>query len=120
MELRYAQRYPVECPITFSGNGTTGQGTVINVSMNGWKVSSAQGVPKGTFLSLRVSLPDVESPVEVDLTEVRWTSDQEFGLVTLRMRDEERERLGNYISTLELPQAEQDNPTDGAGDASQG
>ena len=103
MDLRYTYRFPSYCPVAFDGDETTGEGAVVNLSMTGWKVLSSQSVPKGTHLTLRVSLPHEDSPVEVDLAEVRWSDGRAFGLVILRMRLEERERLGRHVTEYALP-----------------
>ena len=43
MDARKFPRFPVQCPITFSGGHIAGKGTVMNLSKNGWKVVSNQG-----------------------------------------------------------------------------
>ncbi len=101
MHLRYARRYPIQCPITFLGDHLVGEGTVRNVSTGGWKVDSDQPVPRGNYFALRVLLPDQAVPMKVDLAAVRWSSGGEFGLEFLRMQPEEQARLRHFVSTLE-------------------
>ena len=84
MHLRYAHRYPIQCPITFLGDHLVGEGTVHNISTGGWKVESDQAVP-----------------MKVDLAAVPWSSGREFGLEFVRMQPEEQARLRRFLSTLE-------------------
>ncbi len=103
MDLRYAHRYPIQCPITLHSLGgyLVGEGTVRNVSTGGWKVESDQAVKPGNCFALRVLLPDQAQPMKVDLAAVRWSSGREFGLEFLHMDPEEQERLRRFLSTLE-------------------
>ena len=101
MHLRYAHRYPVQCPITFLGDQLVGQGTVRNLSTGGWKVESDQAVKPGHYFVLSVLLPNQAVPMKVGLAAVRWSSGREFGLEFLRMQPEEQARLRRFVSTLE-------------------
>ncbi len=101
MKLRFP-RLRVRCPITFSGDYDFGEGTVINISDRGGRVKSHKArVPKGTHLTLQVSLPNHEAPIKVDLAVVQWSKGLEFGLVFLQMQAEESLRLRRFVSTLE-------------------
>ena len=101
MDERSKPRAQFECPIAFSGDDIVGEGTLVNLSASGWKVRCDRQVPKGTYLSLRISLPDKESPMEVTLAVVRWATGEEFGLEFLRMGTEEQTRLRQFATTLD-------------------
>jgi len=103
MHLRYAHRYPIQCPIALHSPGgyLVGEGTVRNVSTGGWRVDSEQPVLRGNYFALRVLLPDQAVPMKVGLAAVRWSSGQAFGLEFLRMQPEEQDRLRHFVSTLE-------------------
>ncbi len=106
MELRTNPRYPIHCPIVFSGDDNTiGHGTVVKLSSGGWRVRSDTQPRPGTYLALHVLLPDEASPMEVDLAAVRWAWGREFGLEFIRMRSEEQERLHHFVKTLEVQPA---------------
>ena len=104
MEQRKHPRFAVQLPIAFSGDAISGDGTVIDIPKGGWQVTvaSAQGVPAGTDLALRIALPDHAAPMEVTLAVVRWSQGQKFGLEFLRMEDDEQERLRRFVCTLEM------------------
>ncbi len=85
-----------------------GEGTVIDLSKRGWKatvVISSGSVHPGTYLKLRLYLPDQAAPMDVDSAVVRWAKEWEFGLEFLIMRSEEEERLHRFVSTLEAWQS---------------
>jgi hypothetical protein len=97
MELREHERIPVSLPVSFSGDQIVGEGQVLNISVCGCGIESDRNVQKGTFLDLRVQLPEPETPIEVELAAVRWSLGQKFGLEFLRMRSEEQERLRRIL-----------------------
>ncbi len=109
METRKLPRFPVQCPIAFSGDHIAGEGTVMNLSKNGWKVVSNQGVPDGACLAVRMSLPVASypimtryySPLEVYLAVVRWSTGREFGLELISMEAGEWKRIRAFVKTLE-------------------
>ncbi len=80
-----------------------GEGIVIDLSKRGWKatvVISSQSVRPGTYLKLRLSLPDQAPPMDVDLAVVRWAKGREFGLEFLMIGSEQEERLHRFVDTL--------------------
>ncbi len=109
MDTRKLPRFPVQCLITFSGDHIAGEGTVMNLSKNGWKVVSNRRVPDGACLALRMSLPVAShpimthyySPLEVDLAVVRWSTGREFGLEFISMETGEWKRIRQFVKTLE-------------------
>ena len=103
MDARKFGRFAVQCSITFSGDHIVGEGIVIDLSKRGWKatvVISSQSVRPGTYLKLRLYLPDQAAPIDVDWAAVRWAKGQEFGLEFLMMGWEEEERLRRFVDTL--------------------
>ena len=100
MKLRY-RRFPIRCPVTFSGDYIFGEGTVMNISQGGWKVQSSNTrIPLGAYLTLQVTLPNQDAPIKVDQAVVRWAQGGEFGLEYLRMQPQEQARLSRFIDTL--------------------
>ncbi len=107
-ERRGYPRFRVQFPISFSGDDIVGEGTVIDVSKRGWKatvVISSQSVRPGTYLKLRLYLPDQAAPIDVDSAVVRWAKGQEFGVEFLAMGSMEEERFRRFVSTLEAWQS---------------
>ncbi|MFQ5992618.1 MAG: PilZ domain-containing protein [Nitrospiraceae bacterium] len=101
MELRQNPRFPLLCPISFAGDNITGTGTVMNVSLGGWKIVGNQDVPQGAYLEMRVGLPDNDPPMKVELAVVRWSKGREFGAEYLRMDADQKKRLRQFVQTLQ-------------------
>ena len=101
MELRQSPRFPVQFPVSFSGDKIVWHGTMSDLSAGGCKVVSDPFILEGSKVILRAHLPSQASPVQVEVAKVRWSRGQEFGLEFLYMKPEERERLTHFIETLE-------------------
>ena len=98
MELRHDLRLPVQCQVSYSGDGIVGEGTVVNLSTGGWQVRGDRQVKAGTPLVLRVSLPDGPEPIEVELAAVRWADGQTFGLKNMILGEEQWRRLRRFVA----------------------
>jgi len=108
MEQRKALRFAVGIPISFSSDEVAGGGLVSSLSRIGCTVVSDENVQPGTYLVLRLHLPEEYSPLKVDLAVVHWATAWEFGAEFIRLRREERERLHRLVTSLEkgsLPEA---------------
>ena len=101
MELRHDLRLMVRCSVTYadpaSGARVSGEGTIVNLSTGGWQVAGSQAVTRGTPLLMRVSLPDGEEPMEVQLATVRWASGLIFGVKNMILGEHEWKRLRRFV-----------------------
>jgi c-di-GMP-binding flagellar brake protein YcgR len=110
MEQRFCQRLPCEFPVTFSGDEIVGEGSVLDMSVGGWRirVQSATDVRVGTYLTLRMAPPDNDpTMMEVPLAVVRWSEEGEFGLEYLVIGAEAQERLRRFVKSLEIAASHQ-------------
>jgi hypothetical protein len=87
---------PVQCSVTYHAGPFQGQGTVWNLSLNGWKLSGDVPLRVGQTCSLTVNLPNQES-IFVAAAIVRWVRGQEYGLETLVVEKQTRSRLEHLI-----------------------
>ncbi len=101
MDKRQAPRFKVHLPIAFLGYNLTGEGIVGNLSMEGCAVGSDQTVQRGKSLTLRILMPDQDTPLVVNRAEVRRSVRELLVLEFLTIRSEEEERLHRFLSTLE-------------------
>ena len=97
---RRERRLFVECPISIEGNQGVSQGKLFNLSPGGGAIESATPVQSGTILTLRVHLPSLRQPIEVDRAEVTWTAGDDFGVQFVQLGPQERERLNQVITDL--------------------
>ena len=98
-EQRRGQRVPVYVPVTFEGEGRTGQGSTVNVSTWGCAVDSQVPMPAGLYVGVSFSLPDHRAPLQVELAAVRWSRRNQFGMEFLSISKENRNRLEAFLST---------------------
>ncbi len=120
MEKRIHPRSAVSWPLSFSGQGLIGEGTLVNMSMGGcWAqiTTSTQGLTKGIQLTVCLLPPDDPSPLTVSLAEVRCTLEQQVVIEFIYMKPKEAERLERFLEgtrgTLKEQQAVDGSPASG-------
>jgi PilZ domain-containing protein len=100
MEDRRERRLFVQCPVSIEGNQGISEGLLINLSAGGGAIESGIPVQFGTVLTLRVHLPSLTRPIQVDRAEVTWKAGDDFGVKFLELGPQERERLIQVIEAL--------------------
>ncbi len=101
MDRRKHPRYDISLPVAFSGPGGEGEGKVVNLSREGCGIASKVKPRVGTYLDLRLQLPDDASPLRIESAAVRWITEQEFGVQFLYMVQDVHARLDVFVDTLE-------------------
>jgi hypothetical protein len=101
MEAPRKTRFAVQLPLCFSGEDIVGAGTIVNLSSDGCAAVVSERVSPGCRLSLSIQLPEQETPLEIDLAVVRWTSGKRFGLEFLSIRQEMLGPLQRFVRSLE-------------------
>ena len=97
MKLRYCERIKSHFPVIFSGDSYVDEGTVSNVSVPGCEVMSKRLVAPGSYLEMKVLVPDNMSSLCVGLARVRWTDGHRFGVEFIRMPGRDQVRLGRLV-----------------------
>ena len=100
MEERRERRLFVHYPISIEGNQGVSQGMLFNLSRGGGAIESPLAVQSGTVLTLRVHLPSLKQPIQVDQAQVTWTAGDDFGVHFVQLGPQERERLNQVIADL--------------------
>lgn len=100
MEARRERRLYVQCPISIQGNQGVSSGVLFNLSPGGGAIESGASVQCGTIVTLRVYIPSLKQPIEVDQAEVTWKAGDDFGVQFLQLNTEERERLNKVIEDM--------------------
>jgi c-di-GMP-binding flagellar brake protein YcgR len=104
MDRREACRYEVALPLSFSGTDIAGGGIVTSLSEDGCAVESEESVPAQAFMALRVQLPEPNTPLKVEVAQVRWTNMSIFGVEFVHLHAEEQERLRRFLHWLQTTQ----------------
>lgn len=100
-ERRKFPRFDIRLPVTFSGPGGAGEGSVVNLSREGCCIASDVRPSVGTYLDLRLQLPDERSPLRIESAAVRWITGEELGIQFLYMSQEVHARLDAFVDALE-------------------
>jgi hypothetical protein len=81
----------------FSGVPFIGEGYLLNLSPIGCTVDCERNVLNGSYMKLRLLLPDCIPSIDIDVAAVRWVRGQFFGVEFLRLHTQERSRLGRFL-----------------------
>ena len=97
--IRAFQRFPVHCAVTYNAGPFQGQGTVWNLSCDGWRLSGDLPMRPGETLSLTVMLPN-EQRIEIPEAMVRWSRGLEFAVENITIEPHAQARLKHYVKRL--------------------
>lgn len=100
-ESRRSPRYPVHCPVTYEANKEMGQGVVLNLSREGWRIRGTLSPPVGAALSLTITVPALEQPIPIAQAVVRWSDRREFGIQLTVLDLTPAAQLSEFIQTIE-------------------
>lgn len=100
MEARKERRLFVQCPISIQGNQGVNSGVLFNLSSGGGAIESGASVQCGTIVTLRVHIPSLKQPIEVEQAEVTWRAGDDFGVQFVQLNAEERARLNQVIEDM--------------------
>jgi hypothetical protein len=105
-EKRQHRRFPVQFRSSFSSvNIVGGEGVLADLSVRGCRIESRLAVKPGTELHLEIHLPNEPAPLGITVATVRWSRGETFGVEFTDMKDQEWKRLGNFIKSVERPDA---------------
>lgn len=92
-------RVPTYCRVTYSGyeGEHTGTGILTNISMEGCQIVGIQSVAPGSPVWVRLSLPGEDKAIEIDVAKVQWVRGLRFGLHTLELGGDYRDRLQRFL-----------------------
>ncbi len=82
----------------FAGAPFIGEGVLHNLSQTGCRVECDRTVLQGSYMTLRLLLPDGIRSLIVELAAVRWVREQYFGIEFLRLPAPEHARLEEFLS----------------------
>ena len=102
-KLRYCERVQAQFPVVFAGEAYVGEGTVLNVSVPGCAIHSRKPVQPGSYIEMRMLVPDATPPLRVGLAKVRWCEGRRFGVEFIQMPGEDQIRLGRLVKNETPP-----------------
>lgn len=97
---REYDRIQMSFPLSYSGDGITGEGLTLNISMGGCSFTASSEMPDGAIVKLALKISSDAAPVIVDAAVVRYLRNQVVGVEFLRWQPGERERLQLFVRGL--------------------
>ena len=82
---RVRDRLDLACPVMFAGAPFIGEGILHNLSQTGCRIECERSVLEGSYITIRLLLPDDGRSLSIDLAAVRWVREQYFGIEFLRI-----------------------------------
>ena len=77
----------------------TGEGRLLDLSIEGCRIEHAPHLSVNTYLSLRLLLTSSDPPILVDLAAVRWVGEKECGIKFLSIQPTQLSRLENFLAS---------------------
>ena len=96
--LRPYRRIPTWYSIYYMSGNVIGKGVVKNLSREGLRVLGDHSLLSGTEVTVRLSLGDMDPPLEIARASVRWTDQHEFGLRIEHVTPHAAHRLAALIT----------------------
>ena len=101
---RSYQRFPATYPVIFGGAPFVGEGTIFNLSLTGCSVACDRTVLMGSYIKLKVFLPESAASVFIELGTIRWVRESIFGVEFIRLPTIARQQLDqladNHLAAL--------------------
>ncbi|OGW66597.1 MAG: hypothetical protein A3H49_08035 [Nitrospirae bacterium RIFCSPLOWO2_02_FULL_62_14] len=100
VDQRRYERLSVNFPVTFLMDAGQGNGTTLDISMEGCAFKSGTPPPAGTILAILLQAPSLERPLAVEAAVVRSVRSMYIGAEFLRLRPEEQYRLTQFTAGM--------------------
>lgn len=110
MQPRCRVRIPVGYPANIQSDAGTGEGVLLDLSPTGCRLRSDIDLNEGAYLALQIAVAQEPTPLEVEVSVVRWIKDGDLGVEFLRYSHGVRERVIDLVGTM--PTAAAQAPTD--------
>lgn len=79
----------------------TGEGLLLDLSIEGCRIEHARHLSINNYLSLRLILGSDDPPILVDLGAVRWVREKECGIQFLSIQPDQLLRLHKFLASAE-------------------
>lgn len=101
LDRRYAERVPIRCRITYSGEEgarvVKGEGHLKDLSKTGCKILGATTSSLGSSLSLLLDFAEGKAPLRLTDATVSWLGEDSFAVRFPKLSEDERRRLQEVI-----------------------
>lgn len=98
--VRRRYRYAVHCPVRYVATEQTGEGVVLDMTREGWRVRGQTVMRPGTVLSLDMSLTNQLVGIAVSRAVVCWARGTKFGVKLEAIDSRPAAELSEFFSRL--------------------
>ena len=105
MQERGRPRIEVNYPVTLSGEGGNGTGTLTNLTITGGEIESDLPAPIGAHFRVHIQLSGARSPIDIASATVRWQRDHRFGVEFVRFEDNAKSQLQQMLNQSDVSPA---------------
>ncbi|MGZ8383053.1 MAG: PilZ domain-containing protein [Nitrospira sp.] len=95
---RTRNRLGIVCPVMFASPQFIGEGVLHNLSQTGCRVECDRTVRQGSYMTVRLLLPNTVHSLSIDVAAVRWVQEEYFGIEFLRLPLHEQARLQQFLA----------------------
>jgi hypothetical protein len=99
-------RVPVDYPVLVTGEESSAQGTVLNLTVAGCEVESHSQFRIGAPVSVQLVPPGARPSITIALAIVRWQHSDRFGLEFVRFEGKAKEQLEDMLNQRERSSAD--------------
>ena len=98
MHERDRPRIEVNYPVTLTGEGGEGTGTMTNLTITGGEIESALAVSTGAHFRAHIQLSGARNPIDIAVAMVRWKRDNRFGVEFVRFEGNAKAQLQEMLN----------------------
>ena len=98
MHERGRPRIEVDYPVTLSGEGGEGAGTMTNLTITGGEIESDLHPQIGAHFRVHIHLSGARSPIDIAIATVRWQRDHRFGVEFVRFEGNAKSQLQQMLN----------------------
>jgi hypothetical protein len=78
--FRKYQRFKESVPVQYHAHGNSGEGLLIDLSLNGGHIKGTMPIPEGMVLELKIAIAGDGEPLLIEQAVVQWVKGLEFGV----------------------------------------
>lgn len=102
MHARGRPRIDVNYPVTLSGEGGEGTGSMINLTITGGEIESALAISIGAHVRVYIHLSGARNPIDIAVATVRWQRGQRFGVEFVRFEGTAKAQLEEMLNQSDV------------------
>lgn len=102
MQERGRPRIEVDYPVSLSGDGVNGAGTLTNLTITGGEIESDLPAPVGSHFRVHIQLSGARNPIDIAVATVRWQRDHRFGVEFVRFEGNAKSQLQQMLNQSDV------------------